>query len=157
MENLRDELKQVEKTRDDIENEYRPLIDAFVNKQKEKSNIDEERQRLDLEYSRLIGEINQLTEAIELGKQHGFAVRFELETYRRLLDLQTPSANFVAHHLLPNGSKEDDSTTMTTSAAPVTMATKKTESQRSISKTGKRTTTRRMTKKVRSLSVVSLC
>lgn len=148
IENLRDELKEVEKSRDDIENEYRPLIDLFITKQKEKTSIDEERRRLDLEYTCLINEINQITEAIELGKQHGFSVRFELETYRRLLDLQTKNVTLVNNHLLANGSKEEDSTVVTsipattevTATQPpstVTMTTKKNESQRSISKTGK--------------------
>jgi len=150
--NLRDELKEVEKTRDDIENQYRPLIETFINKQKEKTSIDEEQRRLDLEYTRLINEINQITEAIELGKQHGFSVRFELETYRRLLDLQTQNVGFMTTHLLPNGSKEEEEEehpttvsieTTTTSSPPVspppttTLTTKKNESQRSISKTGK--------------------
>lgn len=154
--NLRDELKEVEKTRDEIENQYRPLIETFINKQKEKTSIDEEQRRLDLEYTRLINEINQITEAIELGKQHGFSVRFELETYRRLLDLQTQNVGFMTTHLLPNGSKEDEEeeqqhpttvsieTTKTSSPPvsppPTNLTTKKTESQRSISKTGKKIT-----------------
>ena len=41
VENLREELKETEKARDNIENEYRPLIDTYLAKQKEKTQIDE--------------------------------------------------------------------------------------------------------------------
>ena len=139
IENLQQELKQVEKTRDEIDNEYRPLIDQYIIKQKEKTNIDEERMRLDTEYSRLMNEINQITEAIELGKQYGFSVRFELETYRRLLDLQTMNSNLTTNHGLANGKEEHQHQHQIKEEkiSPVTMTTKKTESQRAISKTGK--------------------
>ncbi|CAF3994308.1 unnamed protein product [Adineta steineri] len=92
---LHEELKQIEKTREGIEDEYRPLIDQYVTKQKEKNQLDEERIRLDTEYTRLLSEINQLTEAIEVGKQYWFSVHFELETYRRLLDLESTNTPTV--------------------------------------------------------------
>ncbi|CAF5204362.1 unnamed protein product, partial [Rotaria magnacalcarata] len=86
---LQNELKQVEKVRQDIDNEYRPLVDLYLIKQKEKNQTDEERIRLDNEYNRLANEINHLTQAIEVGEQYWFSVHFELETYRKLLDLET--------------------------------------------------------------------
>lgn len=129
-ESLHEELKQTEKVRDTIENEYRPLIDIYLSKQKEKNQIDEERFRLDNEYNRLINEINQITEAIELGKQHSFSVHFELETYRRLLDLETKK--FYSNHLV-NGKVENGISEKQTT--PI-INTKKIETQRSISKSG---------------------
>jgi myosin heavy subunit len=139
IETLHDDLKQIEKSRDEIENEYRPLIDLYLNKQKEKNQIDEERIRLDNEYNRLITEINQLTEAIEIGKQYWFSVHFELETYRRLLDLESTKTT-INHNHTPivngkeeNGIKEEKGIKEEQRSI---LTVKKTDSQRSISKTG---------------------
>jgi archaellum component FlaC len=132
VETLHDELKQIEKTRDNIENDYRPLIDLYITKQKEKNQIDEERVHLDTEYNRLISEINQLTEAIEVGKQYWFSVHFELETYRRLLDLEITNTTTSNHVPIPNGKQENGIV-----EEQRTTTIKKTDSQRAISKTGK--------------------
>jgi hypothetical protein len=133
IETLHDELKQIEKTREDIENEYRPLINLYITKQKEKNQFDEERIRLDSEYTRLINEINQLTEAIEVGKQYWFSVHFELETYRRLLDLESSKPTITNNHSpLLNGKEQNGIAEEPRSI----MTVKKTESQRAISKTG---------------------
>jgi len=146
VENLREELKETEKARDNIENEYRPLIDTYLAKQKEKTQIDEERFRLDNEYNRLINEINNLTEAIEIGKQYWFSVHFELETYRRLLDLETNRSSVVNLQETPlsNGTAEEEPVNEPEQQAPQqqqqqqTITSKKTDTQqRSISKTGK--------------------
>ncbi|CAF1030748.1 unnamed protein product [Adineta ricciae] len=139
IETIHDELKQAEKTREDIENEYRPLIDLYISKQKEKNQIDEERIRLDNEYGRLLNEINQITEAIEVGKQYWFSVHFELETYRRLLDLESTKTSVPTTTLtntnnasLVNGKNESSIVEEPKSIITV----KKNESQRAISKTG---------------------
>lgn len=149
VENIQEELKEAEKARNDIENEYRPLIDSYLLKQKEKNQIDEERFRLDNEYNRLINEINNLTEAIEIGKQYWFSVHFELETYRRLLDLEsnkttkTTIIDVKQQTSLPNGKNEEEEEEGTHNEveqqAPQQVITvKKTDTQqRSISKTGK--------------------
>jgi len=147
VENLREELKETEKARDNIENEYRPLIDTYLAKQKEKTQIDEERFRLDNEYNRLINEINNLTEAIEIGKQYWFSVHFELETYRRLLDLETNRSSVVNLQETPlsNGTAEEEPVNEPEQQAPQqqqqqqTITSKKTDTQqRSISKTGEK-------------------
>ena len=135
MESLELELKQVETERNAIENEYRRLLELELNAQKERSTMNEESARLDLEYSRLLDEINQLTEAIEIGKQYWFSVHFELETYRRLLDLQMSSLSLNNHVGLVNGKEEH----LQTQEPPQIIQTKKTESQRIISKTGRKT------------------
>jgi hypothetical protein len=132
IESLHEELKSVDKVREQIENEYRPLVELHISKQKEKNSIDEERLRLDAEYNRLVQEINQTTEAIEIGKQHSFSVHFELETYRRLLDLQSHSLSLIHHHGLSNGKEE-----IVNVKEKAQVNTKKTESQRAISKSGK--------------------
>jgi len=132
IETLNDELKEIEKIRDDIENEYRTLIDHYLTKQKEKNQIDEERIRLDNEYNRLLNEINHLTESIEIGKQYWFSVHFELETYRRLLDLDTTKSTI--HTPLLNGKEENG---IIESQPQQIITTKKTDAQRAISKTGK--------------------
>jgi len=132
IETLNDELKEIEKIRDDIENEYRTLIDLYLTKQKEKNQIDEERIRLDNEYNRLLNEINHLTESIEIGKQYWFSVHFELETYRRLLDLDTTKSTI--HTPLLNGKEENG---IIESQPQQIITTKKTDAQRAISKTGK--------------------
>jgi hypothetical protein len=136
IETLYEELKQTEKVRDDIENEYRPLIDLYLTKQKEKNQIDEERIRLDNEYTRLINEINHLTEAIEVGKQYWFSVHFELETYRRLLDLDTTKSTIINNHSpLSNGKPENGINELPQQSQIITV--KKTDiQQRAISKTG---------------------
>lgn len=150
VENIQEELKEAEKARNDIENEYRPLIDSYLLKQKEKNQIDEERFRLDNEYNRLINEINNLTEAIEIGKQYWFSVHFELETYRRLLDLEsnkttkTTIIDVKQQTSLPNGKNEEEEEEGTHNEAeqqaPQQVITvKKTDTQqRSISKTGEK-------------------
>lgn len=132
IESLREELKQVEKTRDDIENEYRPLMENYLKRQKEKSSIDEERFRLDSEHNRLLTEVNQLTEAIEIARQYWFSVRFELETYRRLLDLQGEKTPLTNHETLANGKDEH----IEKEEKPTVQIIKNNEIQRSISKTG---------------------
>ena len=134
IETLHTDLKQSEKVRDDIDKEYRPLLDLYVAKQKEKNSIDEERARLDLEYNRLMGEINQITEAIEVGKRYWFSVHFELETYRRLLDLQISNPILNNHHVLSNGKEEHAVVEEQTLSH---LVGKKLDSQRAISKTGK--------------------
>ncbi|UJR36659.1 hypothetical protein I4U23_029376 [Adineta vaga] len=152
IETIHDELKQAEKAREEIENEYRPLIDLYISKQKEKNQIDEERIRLDNEYSRLLNEINQVTEDIEVGKQYWFSVHFELETYRRLLDLEATKITIPNINIntittnITNKNNNDSNTTplvngkeeKTIIEEPKSIITvKKTESQRAISKTGK--------------------
>jgi hypothetical protein len=134
IETLHDELKQCEKERDDIENEYRPLIDIYLSKQKEKNQIDEERIRLDNEYNRLLNEINHLTEAIEIGKQYWFSVHFELETYRRLLDLETTKPTINTNHISLSNGKEEYGVSESLQQPIITV--KKTDTQRAISKTG---------------------
>ena len=129
-ESLHEELKEVENLRDEFDKEYRPLLDLYLSKQKEKNQVTDERFRLDNEYNRLINEINQLTEAIELGKQHWFSVHFELETYRRLLDLETNKFNSTT---LFNGKAENG---ISESQPTPILVTKKIETQRSISKSG---------------------
>lgn len=131
-ESLHEELKEVEHLRDEFDKEYRPLLDVYLSKQKEKNQVFEERFRLDNEYNRLINEINQLTETIELGKQHWFSVHFELETYRRLLDLETKKFNSTT---LFNGKVENG---ISESQPTPILVTKKIETQRSISKSGER-------------------
>jgi hypothetical protein len=109
------------------------LIDIYLTKQKEKGQIDEERIRLDNEYNRLINEINQLTEAIESGKQYWFSVHFELETYRRLLDLETTKTTINQNHTpLVNGKQQNG----IKEEVKEIITVKKIDSQRSISKTG---------------------
>jgi hypothetical protein len=137
VETLHDELKQIEKERDDIENQYRPLIEVYLTKQKEKNQIDEERIRLDNEYNRLINEINHLTETIEVGKQYWFSVHFELETYRRLLDLETTKPTINNNHVpLTNGKQENGTNEPSSPPQQQIITVKKTETQRAISKTG---------------------
>ena len=135
---LYEDLKQAEKERDDIENEYRPLIDRYLTKQKEKNQTDEERIRLDSEYNRLITEISQLTEAIEVGKQYWFSVHFELETYRRLLDLETTKSSPIVnnHSPLKNGKPENGVDEHPTPQQIITTIKKTETQQRAITKTG---------------------
>ena len=135
VDSLHTELKQTEKLRDDVDKEYRPLLELFMGKQKEKTGIDEERTRLDLEYNRLISEINQISEAIEVGKRYWFSVHFELETYRRLLDLQISNPIVNNHHVLANG-KEEHKIVEEQQPTPQIIV-KKLDSQRAITKTGK--------------------
>jgi len=132
---LNDELKQIEKERDNIENDYRPLIDIYLTKQKEKNQIDEERIRLDNEYNRLINEINYLIQEIEVGKQYWFSVHFELETYRRLLDLETTKPTINNHILLSNG-KQENGINESPQQQQQIITVKKPDTQRAISKTG---------------------
>ena len=133
IESSHSELKEIEKTRDAIESDYRPLLDLYMAKQREKNGIDDERVRLDTEYNRLITEINQISESIEVGKQYWFSVRFELETYRRLLDLQSSNSTLVSnHHVITNGKAEHVIVDV-----PRSTNTQKLTSQRAISKTGK--------------------
>ncbi|CAF4133622.1 unnamed protein product [Rotaria socialis] len=149
---LQNELKQVEKVRQDIDNEYRPLVDLYLIKQKEKNQTDEERIRLDNEYNRLANDVNHLTQAIEVGKQYWFSVHFELETYRKLLDLETSKSlptinnnnnnnnnsttsvitNNNKHVVLSNG--KDEHIPIEEPRQIVTV--KKPEAQRAISKSG---------------------
>jgi cell division protein FtsL len=143
-ETLYEELKQTEKERDDIENEYRPLIDRYLTKQKEKNQIDEERIRLDNEYNRLINEISHLTEAIEVGKQYWFSVHFELETYRRLLDLETTKSTIINNHSpLSNGKPENGINELSTPPQIITTGKKTDMQQRAITKTGEMKTRNR--------------
>lgn len=129
VETLHEELKQTEKARNDIENEYRPLIDLYLSKQKDKAQVDEERTRLDGEYTRLINEVNHLTEEIEAGKRYWFTVHFEVETYRKLLDLETTKSTLNNNHSsLSNGIDESQSQQIIT--------VKKVDTQRAISKSG---------------------
>ena len=130
---MHDELEQIEKVRENIENEYRSLTDLYLNKQKEKQKNDEERIYLDNEYNRLINEINYLTEAIDSGKRHWFSVRFELETYRRLLDLEITKPVEKNNHIsIPNGTEEKGMCKQQRQSLTV----KRSNLQRSISKTG---------------------
>ncbi|CAF0915057.1 unnamed protein product [Rotaria sp. Silwood1] len=140
IETLYNELKQTENARQDIENEYRLLIDLYISKQKEKNQIDEERVHLDNEYNRLINEINHLTDAIEIGKQYWLSVHFELETYRRLLDLETTkSSSNIIHTSLPNGKQENSpiEEQRQDQQHQQMITVKKNDTQRAISKTGK--------------------
>ncbi|CAF3394294.1 unnamed protein product [Rotaria sp. Silwood1] len=139
IETLYNELKQTENARQDIENEYRLLIDLYISKQKEKNQIDEERVHLDNEYNRLINEINHLTDAIEIGKQYWLSVHFELETYRRLLDLETTkSSSNIIHTSLPNGKQENSpiEEQRQDQQHQQMITVKKNDTQRAISKTG---------------------
>ncbi|CAF3393189.1 unnamed protein product [Rotaria sp. Silwood1] len=141
IETLYNELKQTENARQDIENEYRLLIDLYISKQKEKNQIDEERVHLDNEYNRLINEINHLTDAIEIGKQYWLSVHFELETYRRLLDLETTkSSSNIIHTSLPNGKQEnspiEEQQQQQDQQHQQMITVKKNDTQRAISKTG---------------------
>ncbi len=118
------------------------MIETYLTKQKEKNQIDEERIRLDNEYNRLINEINHLTEAIEVGKQYWFSVHFELETYRRLLDLETTKPTINNNHVplsngkQENGTSEPSSPPQQQQQQQQIITVKKTETQRAISKTG---------------------
>ncbi|CAF0797371.1 unnamed protein product [Rotaria sordida] len=140
IETLHDELKQTENIRQNIENEYQSLINFYIAKQKEKNQIDEERIRLDNEYNRLINEINHLTGAIEIEKQYWFSVHFELETYRKLLDLETTkslSSNNYYYTSLPNGKQENSPVEEQQQEQQQQIITvKKNDRQRAISKTG---------------------
>ncbi|CAF1020445.1 unnamed protein product [Rotaria sordida] len=142
IETLHDELKQTENIRQNIENEYQSLINFYIAKQKEKNQIDEERIRLDNEYNRLINEINHLTGAIEIEKQYWFSVHFELETYRKLLDLETTkslSSNNYYYTSLPNGKQENspvEEQQQQQQQQQQIITVKKNDRQRAISKTG---------------------
>ncbi|CAM4825788.1 unnamed protein product [Rotaria magnacalcarata] len=146
---LQNELKQVEKVRQDIDNEYRPLVDLYLIKQKEKNQTDEERIRLDNEYNRLANEINHLTQAIEVGEQYWFSVHFELETYRKLLDLETskslPTINTTTTTAITNNNNNNKNHVVLSNGKdehiPIeeprpTVTIKKPDVQRAISKTG---------------------
>lgn len=145
---LRNEVKQTEQVHQDLENEYRTLIEHYLSKQKDKNQIDEERLRLDNEYSRLVVEINHVTQAIESGKQYWFSVNFELETYRRLLDLETSKVTtpnpiitskmineYANNNIAPVSNGKEKQNGITAEEQQV-LTTKKTDLQRSISKTG---------------------